>query len=59
MNAAKKAAECEERGDLAGARYWLAVQKTVEEAPPLSPEQISCLRVLIWSSDPEPRSTAA
>lgn len=58
MNAEELAAECEARGDMAGARYWQHVQAVVEEAPPLSPEQISRLRVLIWS-DAEPHIEAA
>lgn len=58
MNAEKLAAECEARGDKAGARYWLHVQKVVDEAPPLSPQQVARLRVLVWS-DVEPRTEAA
>jgi hypothetical protein len=58
MNAEKLAAECEARGDTAGARYWRHVEAVVSEAPPLSPEQISRLRVLIWS-DAEPHTEAA
>lgn len=58
MNAEELAAECEARGDMAGARYWQHVQAVVEEAPPLSPEQISRLRVLIWS-DVGPQAEAA
>ncbi|MFF7884319.1 hypothetical protein ACH40F_29130 [Streptomyces sp. NPDC020794] len=58
MNAAKLAAEAAERGDVAGQRYWLHVEQVVNSAPPLSPEQVSKLRVLIWS-DVEPSATAA
>ncbi|MFF0127306.1 hypothetical protein ACFYTG_16490 [Streptomyces mirabilis] len=58
MNAAQLAAEAAARGDRAGEAYWLHVEKVVNEAPPLSPEQVARLRVLIWS-DPVPRSTAA
>lgn len=58
MNAAQLAAEAAARGDKAGEAYWLHVEKVVNEAPPLSPEQVARLRVLIWS-DSEPRATAA
>lgn len=58
MNAAQLAAEAAERGDRAGEAYWLHVEKVVNEAPPLSSEQVARLRVLIWS-DSEPRATAA
>lgn len=58
MNAADLAAEAAARGDKASEAYWLHVQAVVDQAPPLSPEQISKLRVLIWS-DPQPHATAA
>lgn len=58
MNARQKAAEAAARGDTAGERYWLHVADVVDQAPPLSPEQIARLRVLLWS-DPAPRTTAA
>ncbi|MET7890622.1 hypothetical protein [Streptomyces mirabilis] len=58
MNAIELAAEAAERGDKAGEAYWLHVQKTVDQAPPLSPEQISRLRVLLWT-EPEDLSAAA
>ncbi|MFJ9903947.1 hypothetical protein ACIRVK_13750 [Streptomyces sp. NPDC101152] len=58
MNAGDLAAEAAARGDKAGEAYWLHVQEVVDQAPPLSPEQISKLRVLIWS-DSEPCATAA
>ncbi len=58
MNAEELAAECEARGDMAGARYWRHVQAVVDEAPPLSPEQVARLRVLVWS-DAEPHTAAA
>jgi hypothetical protein len=58
MNAEKLAAEAAARGDKAGERYWLGVARVVDEAPPLSPEQIARLRVLIWS-DTEPHAAAA
>lgn len=58
MNAEERAAEAAARGDLAGERYWLGIARIVDEAPPLSPEQISKLRVLIWS-DAEAPSKAA
>lgn len=58
MNAEELAAEAAARGDLAGERYWLGVARVVGEAPPLSLEQISRLRVLIWS-DAEPHIEAA
>lgn len=58
MNAALLAAEAAARGDKAGETYWLHVQKVVNEAPPLSPEQVARLRVLIWSGS-EPRAAAA
>lgn len=58
MNAEQLAAECEAHGDMAGARYWRHVEAVVSEAPPLSPEQVSRLQVLIWS-DAEPHTEAA
>ncbi|WP_169316749.1 hypothetical protein [Actinacidiphila oryziradicis] len=58
MNAEAKAAEAAARGDKTGEAYWLHVKKVVDQAPPLSNEQVSRLRVLIWS-DAEPRATAA
>jgi hypothetical protein len=58
MDAEKLAAEAAARGDKAGEAYWLRVQRLVNEAPPLSPEQVGRLQVLIWS-EPEPHSTAA
>ncbi|MFI2202650.1 hypothetical protein ACH47Z_18095 [Streptomyces sp. NPDC020192] len=58
MNAEELAAECEARGDMAGARYWRHVEAVVNAAPPLCPEQVARLRVLIWSSDSEPASAA-
>jgi hypothetical protein len=58
VNAEKLAAEAAARGDKAGERYWLHVAHVVDQAPPLSPEQISRLRVLIWS-DTEPHTVAA
>ena len=58
MNATQLAAEAAERGDKAGEAYWLHVQRVVDEAPPLSSEQVARLRVLIWS-DSEPRVAAA
>jgi hypothetical protein len=58
MNAVQLAADAAARGDKAGEAYWLHVQRVVSEAPPLTPEQIARLRVLIWS-DAEPHSTAA
>lgn len=58
MNAWEKAAEAAARGDRAGESYWLHVAKTVDQAPPLSPEQVAKLRILIWSG-PEPQAAAA
>jgi hypothetical protein len=58
MDAAQLAAEAAARGDKAGEAYWLHVLKVVDQAPPLSPEQVARLRVLIWS-DAEPHSEAA
>lgn len=58
MNARQLAADAAARGDRAGEQYWLHVQAVVDQAPPLSPEQVSRLRVLIHS-DAEPRTTAA
>ncbi|MEU1447069.1 hypothetical protein [Streptomyces mirabilis] len=58
MNAAKLAAEAAERGDKAGEAYWLHVQKVVDQAPPLSPEQVARLRVLLWT-EPEDLPAAA
>jgi hypothetical protein len=52
------AADAAARGDHAGEQYWLGVQKVVDQAPPLSPEQIARLRVLIWA-DAVPSTTAA
>jgi hypothetical protein len=59
VNAAQLAADAAARGDKAQAAYWLHVQQVVDQAPPLSAEQVSKLRILIWSSDSEPRATAA
>jgi len=58
MDAAQLAAEAEARGDMAGARYWRHVEAVVSEAPPLSPEQVSRLQVLIHG-DAEPHAEAA
>ncbi|MET9762057.1 hypothetical protein ABZ016_23875 [Streptomyces sp. NPDC006372] len=58
MDAEKLAAEAAARGDKAGEAYWLGVQRLVNEAPPLSPEQVARLQVLIWT-DPAPHITAA
>ncbi|MDK1344168.1 hypothetical protein QNO09_12815 [Streptomyces sp. 378] len=58
MDAEKLAAEAAARGDKAGETYWLHVLKLVNEAPPLGPETVARLQVLIWT-DPEPHSTAA
>lgn len=58
MDAAQLAAEAAARGDKAGERYWLHVAHVVDQAPPLSPEQVSRLQVLIWS-DAEPHAEAA
>ena len=58
MNAAKLADEAAERGDRAGEAYWRHVEQLVNAAPPLSPEQVSKLRVLLWS-DSESHTTAA
>ncbi|MEU0588274.1 hypothetical protein [Streptomyces sp. NPDC006132] len=58
MDAEKLAAEAAARGDKAGEAYWLGVLKCVNEAPPLSPEQVGRLQVLIWA-EPELHTTAA
>ena len=58
MSAARFAAEAAERGDGAGEAYWLAVQSAVDAAPPLSPEQVSKLRILL-RPDPVQQATAA
>lgn len=58
MDAAQLAADCEARGDHAGARYWRHVEDVVGQAPELSSEQVARLRVLIWS-DAEPHTEAA
>lgn len=58
MSAAQFAAEAAERGDRTGEAYWLAVQSAVDAAPPLSPEQVSKLQILL-RPDPEQRATAA
>ncbi|MEH0587397.1 hypothetical protein QA942_26255 [Streptomyces sp. B21-106] len=58
MNASQLAAEAAARGDKAGETYWLHVEKTVDQAPPLSPEQVAKLRVLV-GADAEPRTAAA
>lgn len=58
MDAVQLAADAAARGDKAGEAYWLHVARVVDEAPPLSPEQVSRLRVLIWS-DAEPHTEAA
>lgn len=39
-----------ENGFHAEADYWRSVRATVDQAPPLSNDQISRLRVLIWGS---------
>lgn len=59
MDAAQLAADCEARGDHAGARYWRHVEGVVAEAPALSSEQVSRLRVLIWSDVKQPDTEAA
>lgn len=58
MYAEQRAAEAAERGDAAGQAYWLHVKNLVDQAPPLSPEQMARLRVLV-SSDTEQRTAAA
>jgi hypothetical protein len=58
VNARVKAAEAAAQGDKAGERYWLRVADTVDKAPPLSPEQIARLRVLIWSDGPQQTEAA-
>lgn len=58
MDAVQLAAEAAARGDKAGETYWLHVARVVDEAPPLAPEQVAKLRVLIWS-DAEPHPAAA
>lgn len=58
MDAAQLAAEAAARGDKAGERYWLHVAHVVDQAPPLSIEQVSRLRVLIHG-DAEPHTAAA
>ena len=58
MNAQQLAAEAAARGDMAGEAYWLNVQRVVDQAPPLSPEQVSRLRVLLWSDDGTSRTAA-
>jgi predicted GIY-YIG superfamily endonuclease len=46
----KKIAFFVENGFPAEADYWRSLQRTVDQAPPLSSEQVSRLRVLIWGS---------
>ncbi|MFF2385186.1 hypothetical protein [Streptomyces sp. NPDC058108] len=58
MTARDKAADAATRGDLMAERFWLSVAETVDQAPPLCPEQVTKLRVLI-ASDSVPQSTAA
>jgi hypothetical protein len=58
MDAAQLAADAAARGDKGGEAYWLHVLNVVDQAPPLSPEQVSRLRVLVWS-DAEPHTEAA
>jgi hypothetical protein len=41
------AAEAEAAGDHAGARYWHSLKALVDQAPPLSEEQRSQLRILL------------
>ncbi|MFB6567364.1 hypothetical protein [Streptomyces noursei] len=43
----RKIREALERGDTAKADFWRRVKADVDQAPPLSPEQIAKLRVLI------------
>lgn len=47
MTAREKAAAAAERGDLAGESYWLSIADTVDQAPPLDPEQTARLRILV------------
>lgn len=58
MDAVQLAAEAAARGDKAGERYWLHVAHVVDQAPPLVPEQVARLRVLIHG-DSEPHAEAA
>ena len=58
MNAEQLAADAAARGDKAGEAYWLHVARVVDQAPPLSPEQVSRLRVLIWATE-EPHAASA
>lgn len=47
MNARQKAAEAIAQGDVAGERYWLSIADTVDQAPPLTAEQLTRLRILV------------
>ncbi|MEV5792685.1 hypothetical protein [Streptomyces sp. NPDC052192] len=57
MTAREKAAAAAARGDLAGESYWLSIADTVDQAPPLDPEQTARLRILV--ADDSRVSTAA
>jgi acetoacetate decarboxylase len=57
--AADMAAEAEVRGDLAKANFWLRIKAKVDEAPPLTTEQRSQLRILLAAPAPARKSTAA
>ncbi|MER6557240.1 GIY-YIG nuclease family protein [Streptomyces sp. NPDC001027] len=51
MTAEEKVSFFTELGLHTDARYWQHVVDVVSQAPPLGPEQVSRLRVLIWGSD--------
>lgn len=47
MYAERMAAEAEARGDHAKVRFWMRIKAKVDEAPPLAPEQLAQLRILL------------
>lgn len=58
MYAELKAREAEARGDHAKAAYWRRIKAKVDEAPPLTPEQVAQLRILLAPHPASYRQTA-
>jgi len=59
MYAERKAAEAAACGDSARAAYWTRIKEVVDQAPPLSAEQVARLQILMRPDfvrdAPEPR----